>query len=393
MILRMIWPWWLLLAILGPVLLMCTWQLIRGSRGRRLSWVRRIGMIICLAAIGLTPSIESKGSQALTSNAELYFVVDRTGSMAAEDYDNGQARLIGVQADLKALTDAMPGARYSIVSFESQATRQLPLTTDARAVKAWADTVNQEITQYSAGSSVTRPVDRLLTTLTNAAENNPQNVRLLFIFSDGEDTEGDGGTESANEYGTLAGLIDGGGVLGYGTETGANMRMFDGSEDTGFGTEAEYIIDPATGEPAVSRLDEMALRGVAAELGVPYMHRNQPGGVESLVSGINVDEIASDGRRTELRYDDVYWPFALALALLLAWEAWVLLQQVPRVKVAKTPRVRKSASSKKTAEAAVKAGVTHAPPMVPFPQDSNIPGGPPHVAGTPNDPNAQEVRR
>ena len=29
-------------------------------------------------------------------------------------------------------------------------------------------------------------------------------------------------------------------------------------------------------------------------------------------------------------YEDVYWPVAILLALLLAWEAWDLTREVPR---------------------------------------------------------------
>src|SRR5699024_7972918 len=100
-------------------------------------------------------------STEVTSNAELYFVVDRTGSMVAEDYNGSEPRLEGVRHDLVALTEAMPGSRYTILSFDSQATQQLPMTTDARAVRTWAQTVNQETTSCSAGSAVGRPWEAL----------------------------------------------------------------------------------------------------------------------------------------------------------------------------------------------------------------------------------------
>ncbi len=331
MTLRMMWPLWLTLLVFVPLLVLAVWK-IRTSHGqRRRDWWRRGAIVLTALAIALTPSVPRTMDESLITNVEMYFVVDRTGSMAAEDYDGDQARLVGVQQDMVALTQAMPAARYSILAFDSQTTSQLPLTTDSRAVRAWADTVTQEITAYSAGSAIDRPLAALSETLAAAAERNPENVRLVFLFSDGENTDGSdsqagGGFES---FAGLEPLVDGGAVLGYGTPDGGNMRSYDGSSGTGFGSDAPYITDD-TGQPAVSRIDETALRTVADQLGVEYNHRITPDPVEPLVAGVDVEEIAADGRRDLTTYEDVYWPFAIVLALLLAWEAWDLTREVPR---------------------------------------------------------------
>ncbi|MGC0274307.1 vWA domain-containing protein [Pseudactinotalea sp. Z1739] len=329
MTLRMMWPLWVTAIVFAPLLALTIWQSVRGRGQRRLHWLRRCGMVLALIAIALTPAVPSSQSTQVSSNAELFFVVDRTGSMAAEDYNGTQPRLEGVRHDLVALTEAMPGARYTIIGFDSQATRQLPLTTDSRAVRSWADTVNQEITTYSAGSAIDRPLEALGESLSAAAERNPANVRLVFFFSDGENTnEAEGG--EVDSYAPLAELVDGGAVLGYGTPQGGNMRSYDGTANSGPGTDAPYIMDPATGEPAVSVIDEGQLRTLAADLGLAYDHRISPDGVDHLVSGIDVDEIAEDGRRDVRHYADVYWPAAAVLALLLAWEAWELTREMPR---------------------------------------------------------------
>src|SRR5690625_1450883 len=167
MTLRMMWPLWLLLPVFLPLRALTVWK-IRASHGeRRWGWIRRAAIVGCLLVIGLTPAIPRTSQDALISNVEMFFVVDRTGSMAAEDYDGDQARLVGVRDDLIALTEAMPAARYTIIGFDSQATQQLPMTTDSRAVQTWAETVTQEITNYSAGSSIDRPLDELTRSLTS----------------------------------------------------------------------------------------------------------------------------------------------------------------------------------------------------------------------------------
>ncbi|SEE69178.1 vWA domain-containing protein [Ruania alba] len=330
MTLRMMWPLWLTLIVFLPLLALAVWK-IRTSHGeRRRDWLRRGGIVLTAMVIALTPAIPRTLEESLITNVEMYFVVDRTGSMAAEDYDGERARLEGVQADLEALTEAMPAARYSILAFDSQTTSQLPLTTDSRAVRAWADTVKQEITAYSAGSSIDRPLDALTETLNGAAERNPENVRLVFIFSDGENTNGS--DSQAGEFASFADLnplVDGGAVLGYGTPDGGTMRSYDGTDGTGFGTDAPYITDE-NGDPAVSRIDETNLRTLADQLGVQYAHRITPDSVDPLVEDVDVQQIAADGRRDLTTYEDVYWPFAIILALLLAWEAWDLTREVPK---------------------------------------------------------------
>lgn len=341
MTLRMLWPIWAMLVVFVPLLALCVWQLRASSGERRLDWVRRTAMVACVVIIGLCPAVPSTENNGLVSNAELYFVVDRTGSMAAEDYNGSAPRLEGVAHDMVALTQELPGSRYAIIAFDSQSTRQLPLTTDARAVRSWADTVRQEITAYSAGSSIDRPLDQLRTTLEAAAERNPSNVRLVFFMSDGENTDGsassaDGGFAS---FADLAPLIDGGAVLGYGTAEGGRMRSYDGTSSTGYGTDAPYITD-ASGADAISRIDENNLRTVADQMGIQYAHRIAPDDLGALVADIDLEAISDDGRRDLTTYADVYWPAAVLLAALLAWEAWDLSREVPKRKRDNEPQRR-----------------------------------------------------
>lgn len=321
MIFRFVWPAWALLlvgVVLFGVVGVALWRARREQDGRTVAWVRRGLMVAMVLAIGATPAVVAQSTEVVT-NVELYIVVDRTGSMAAEDYNGSEPRLEGVKADVVALTEAFPGARYSIISFDSQASRQLPLTSDGRAVEAWADTLRQEQTWYSAGSAIDRPLEVLRTALESAAETNPQDVRLVYFLSDGENTDGDDSSVDASPdgYTELAQYVDGGAVLGYGTAAGGRMREWTGVEDPN----RPHIQDPAGGD-AVSHIDEDNLKALARNLGVEYVHRDAPGALTSLADGVDVENITADGRREVNVYRDVYWPFVWALVALLAWEAW-----------------------------------------------------------------------
>lgn len=327
MSLQPLWSPWLIAAFAIPLGALAIWELTR-SGSNRIGWIRRLALIALMALIGLGPSIEERVPDALLSNAEVYFVVDRTGSMAAQDYGpDNEPRLVGVSADIQRLTRSIPAAQYSILAFDSQASSQLPLTSDARAVRAWASTIRQEVTNYSAGSAIDRPLDMLEKTLTAAQERNPQNVRLVFLFSDGENTRGSGSNPDAiRSFAPLVDLVDGGAVLGYGTTEGGQMLRYTG---VGEPEEGDWIIDASTQQPAVSRLDEQQLRTVAADLNIPYLHRFDASSLASVVNNVAIEDASHDGRRDAVVYRGIFWILALGAGVLLAWEGWDLLRQVP----------------------------------------------------------------
>lgn len=321
---RQVVPLWLVLLVGAPLLVACAVRAVRAGGSGAWAWVRRALLVGVVAVVALTPAtLVTQQVAGSGPDVEVYLVVDRTGSMAAEDWGPGPElprppgtrdvpttrRLDGARLDAAGLTREVPGAAYSVVGFASQSSTELPLTTDGDAVVAWAATVTQEITAGSTGSSLATPVAVLERVLTNARERSPHARRYVVLLSDGESTDG----QEAGDWSTVAGLVDGGAVLGYGTPGGATMRQFDGTDDPG----APLIVDPATGAPAVSRIDEDALRSVASTLGVPYQHRTVATD-DAILPGVVAGGAVADEITTT---HDVVWPFALAAAVLLAGEA------------------------------------------------------------------------
>jgi len=338
MIWRQVIPLWLVLLVGVPVLAACVLGAVRRST---LTWVRRALLVVVTAVVALTPAVVVSQPSSGAVAVQMFFVVDRTGSMAAEDWGPGPElvpapgaepvvstrRLDGARLDIVSLTGDVPGASYSVIGFAGEAGTQLPLTGDRTAVRAWAETVTQEVTGASTGTLTDRPLTILQRVLEDAARREPRSVRLVFFVSDGEQTaEG----EPAS-YAPLAGLVDGGAVLGYGTAEGGQMRSYDGS----YRPDAEWIPDQARdGEPAVSRIDEQNLRAIAEQLGVPYVHRPGPGPTSDLVADLDPEAIASDGRGDVRSTRDLVWPWALGAGALLLWEAgaWALAGERPRVR-------------------------------------------------------------
>lgn len=283
------------------------------SRGEKITWGRRAAILVLTLFVATGPSVLEERSEVAYINLDVYFVVDRTGSMAAEDYDGNKPRLTGVRNDMTTLMADLSGARFSIISFDSTASRQMPLTTDTRALSGWITNLNQEITYYSAGSSLDRVREELSMALRQGATRNPDNQRIVYLFTDGENTTD---TERLS-FAPLAQYVDGGAVLGYGTSDGGRMKTHDPS---GYGNSKEYITDWNSGDPAISVADANEITALGNELGVPSILMDAPTDLSAYSDGFNPELITSEGRRLVTVPQLILWPFTAVIMGLLLWE-------------------------------------------------------------------------
>lgn len=289
----------------------------RGRRGRARIWavIRRSALGVALLGALLGPSVAVERED-ISTNVEVILAVDRTGSMAAEDVDGGP-RLDAVRADILALLEATPGARYSILTWDGSARRELPLTTDTSAVASFAELLHQEISEFSSGSSLNRPLEVLRSDLESSVELRPGNTRYLVIFSDGESTA-EGESEVSEDWESLRGLINGGAVVGHGTAEGGPMKIY----QTGVGPTEDYIEDPTSpGSPAISRMDQDALSALAERLDVPVLLNPSVEQISELGADFMTgaqSQTSESRHNTALNY--VVWPFGIAAALLIGWE-------------------------------------------------------------------------
>ncbi|WP_193104070.1 VWA domain-containing protein [Brachybacterium sp. FME24] len=312
-------PLWAIIPLFGAMLIICGVFLIRRSR-QRAAWLRRLLMVILLLVVALRPVTPLDGEQTERMNANVFFVVDRTGSMNAEDYDGDSPRLEGVKADMTRIMGMTEGSRYSIIAFDSSATQQLPLTTDAGAASAWIDTLTTEPTAYSQGSNVDRPLQSLLVELTETQREDPDSQILVYFLSDGENTD----DQDSESFDQAAGFIDGGGVLGYGTAEGGPMKAVGGA------TDGEYITGP-DGQQGISTIDEEQLQTIADQMAVPYLHREDPEAeIEGTMEGITLRSIPIESSREVASFEDWYWIASIPLALLLIWELGEMTYRLPR---------------------------------------------------------------
>ncbi|NNG20063.1 VWA domain-containing protein [Naumannella sp. ID2617S] len=296
-----IWPV-LLVGLVGT-----GWALWRLRRTRDRAGWRRLGLAVLVLLIGVRPVVGSAAGDAAASTADVVIVIDRTTSMGALDHADGKPRMDGVRSDVRAVVKRFPGARFALVTFDSGARVEMPLSSDAGAVVTLADTIIVQNYTYSAGSSISRPVELLTGMLAQAQKAAPERQRYVVYLGDGEQTS----DETPGSFAELKPFLAGGVVLGYGTVAGGRMP-------TGYGRD-NFVYDPAGHGDALSKIDEGNLRTIADQLGVGYQHRTG-----------DTSALQLNPKRTALGLGDgrvhsgveTYWVFALGLLGLALWELW-----------------------------------------------------------------------
>lgn len=273
---------------------------------------RRIGIALTFVIVLLRPGIGDADAPTQLADVDVLVVVDRTRSMAALDFADGQPRINGAKADLAALVDELPGARFGILPFGADARLVLPFTTDVTAFESAVDTIYLEGPQDGDGSRADRPVPELVEVLERAEEQRPERRRIVVYVGDGEDTSDQG---SDNSFEDVADLIAGGVVLGYGTEKGAPMPSSDDlGEDGGF------VLDPETNQTAISRADLGNLEDIADELGVPFTHRTSNAGFARVTDTFDASYVDGGGGGDRPAKHDFTWLFGLVLLGLVLLE-------------------------------------------------------------------------
>jgi Ca-activated chloride channel family protein len=305
-------PWPLLALTFAALLGFTAWTLVRGGRSRRRrTWkpaALRSAAVVLLLLAALRPGWAGGQAQAGATDLDVFFVVDTSTSMAAEDYNGTSTRLSGVQHDVTAIANELAGAKFSLITFDNKANVRMPLTQDATALQTAMATLQPQNSRYAKGSSVTGAAQLLKERLEAAKEQHPGRPALVFYAGDGENTS----TEAPDPMDS--GNVAGGAVLGYGTGQGGRMKETSNAD-------AGYVRDKTSDTPqdAISRIDEGQLRAIANQLDLPYAHRTGTEPTSAMLSQ------ARPGAITAMTHDgqgrvELYWLLALAAFFLAIHE-------------------------------------------------------------------------
>jgi Ca-activated chloride channel family protein len=184
---------------------------------------------------------------------DIITALDTSYSMNAEDV--APNRMEKAKSEIRGLIDRLKGDRVGLVAFAGSAVVQCPLTLDYGAVTLFLDAASTEMIP-DPGTSLAAAIE----TATAAFIAQEKKYKVLVIFTDGEDLEGQ--IPSAVEKAANAGVVIY--TVGIGSPQGRPIPIRDPKGDV-----VEYRKDEK-GQIVVSRLDERSLAEIAAKTGGKY---------------------------------------------------------------------------------------------------------------------------
>jgi len=259
------------------------------------------------------------------SNLNVLFVVDDTISMLADDMKDG-TRLDKAKEDIKYIVNKLEGAKFSVISFNNEAKLMVPFTTSTEHVENCVDSIYPLGELYAKGTTLDTPKS-ILMELTKSISETKDAKLAVFYLSDGEITKADVTQESFAE---IAQYLDGGAVMGYGTEAGGIMTIenyYTGEESVVM----DYSVYPTS--PAISRIDEKNLKAMAQDMGVSYVNMSTPGvldlEVEKLKTYIKTQKPEKVETGEEVLAEPKYYGFIFLIpfAILMMFNAWYVIKR------------------------------------------------------------------
>lgn len=286
------------------------------------SCVRRTLICLLVGFAVLTPSMISSTTSRAVNATDVVVAVDVTGSMAVADAAYGSdtpiTRLEAARKAVDDVTTMYADSSFAALRFGASGTLDVPLTPDAPAIRSWANTLVPEATSVSAGSSLDAPLDQLVTTLKQIRDQHPDDAIVLYVITDGEQTS----SKVRRTFSTLRSYLDDAFTVGVGSTQGGNIPKIADGVSSGDAESPEWVTDPDTGQPGVSKMDEGNLKDIADEMGGTYLKVDASDTMTAGLSAKTSDTWKMTNTRKErTRVTPVVWPIAIAAALLLAWEA------------------------------------------------------------------------
>ena len=262
--------------------------------------IRTLYFILFLIAFA-GPSIGNSFKEVKEEGKDIFIAVDLSQSMISTDV--GPNRLRRIQFELKELLKSFPTDRIGLIIFSTEAFLQLPLTYDQSVANLYIDGLNIGLVP-NMGTDLNAPLRMALERFQND-QSQDEKSKAVILISDGEHFGDDLEDISSELYENGIKVF----TLGVGTTQGGQIPRGNG-----------VVIDPQTGQPAISKLDPESLQLVAIETGGKYFEiSDQAQEMGSLISSLESLEGGTSNTRVVEASSNKYFYFllaALALALL-----------------------------------------------------------------------------
>ncbi|GAB3273964.1 VWA domain-containing protein [Larkinella harenae] len=259
----------------------------------------RTGYLTLLLIALLGPSFGVVEKELISEGKDIYIAVDLSKSMDAPDIP--PTRLEKVKYELKRLVEALPGNRFGLLIFSTEAYVHAPLTSDQGALSMFIRSLNTNLVPES-GTNLCSAVELALRK--QLAETSDLNqTKVLVLMTDGEDFgECDPSLASQlRRYGIVPF------VVGVGTETGSTVPTPRGN------------LRDKDGQVVHTHLNRPYLRQFVQETRGSYLELVSPSGdLTPLISAIqNLENRLVDQRKLEVTTNKYYYFLIAALVLIV----------------------------------------------------------------------------
>lgn len=259
-------------------------------------------LVIILARPRATGGIDDDSAETETQRGiEVMICMDVSNSMLASSTDDeaGVSRLQRAKFLLEKLIDKMHNDKVGLIVFAGDAYTQLPITSDYISAKMFINNISTDMVP-TQGTAIGAALDMAMNSFTP----NEQMGKAIIVITDGENFE-DNAVEEAKRAANAGIQVD---VVGLGS--GRGVRIPVGRNN--------YMINPATGEEVLTKLDEATASEIAKAGKGIYVN----GATSSAVNEINdkMDELEQGefSRKTFSPQSEQFPVFAwIALILLI----------------------------------------------------------------------------
>lgn len=297
--------------------------------------VRRVLICVLLAICALCPCVMKSTLQRSLNATNVIFVLDVTGSMNVNDSkdlnNNTTTRFTSAKQIIKQITNNYINASFTAIRFGASSSVDVPLTPDSNAIENWVDTINTEPVGVSNGTSLDAPLDKTLLEAKAIHDAHPQDVTVLYLISDGEETT----SRKRRTFSSLRGYVNHAYVIGVGSKNGGKIpntttKLNDlddiNSTDSSTKQSGKWIIDPSTGKPGISKMDPQNLKNIADEISGKYVDSSKNHSIGLEAKNILSKQWKQNNTvKPRLRPEPIVWPFAILASILILWElsCWI----------------------------------------------------------------------
>jgi Ca-activated chloride channel family protein len=275
---------------------------------RPLPFILRLLALCCLIVALARPQTRYDEQLVNGEGIDIVLCLDISGSMLAQDFTPN--RMEAAKNVAGEFIDNRPTDRIGLVIFSGESFTMCPLTTDRTVLKTQLYNVQSGLLEdgTAIGSGLATGVDRL--------RNSPSKSKVIILLTDGENNGGLIDPNTAKEIAKSVGVRVY--TIGMGTEGYAQVPV---QTPGGVVLQREKV-----------NIDEKLLTQIAKETGGQYYRATDNESLKNIYSEIDRLERSKIEVTAIRRYNEQYFPFALAAALLLLLELtlrWTVFRKFP----------------------------------------------------------------